>query len=117
MLAQTAFQIIKELKRSNQCKLPSYNEEKIRLCLEEMRTLYEANHRDVALVSNISSASSSSHPDETNKIQSVLVRHAVLERNKRCLLAYHYARLMQIKELRWKFGTVLPKGWQINTIY
>ncbi|CAI2727462.1 unnamed protein product [Schistosoma spindalis] len=112
MLAQTSLQLIKELKRSQQSKLPPYGEDKIRLCLEEMRVLYDANHRDVALVSNSSSGPSSSlyeTDDHSNKIQSVLVRHAVLERNKRCLLAYHHARLMRIKELRWEYGIILPK--------
>lgn len=35
-------------------------------------------------------------------------RHAALERNKRCLLAYAHARLMHIKSLRWQFGRILP---------
>ncbi|CAH8528722.1 unnamed protein product [Heterobilharzia americana] len=114
MLAQTSLQLIKELKRSQQSKLPAYNEDKIRVCLEEMRTLYDANYRDVALVSSSASEASSSSllsgtEDHSNKIQSVLVRHAVLERNKRCLLAYHHARLMRIAELRWEYGIILPK--------
>lgn len=36
------------------------------------------------------------------------VRHAALERNKRCLLAYLHSRIMKIKTLRWEFGSVLP---------
>lgn len=35
-------------------------------------------------------------------------RHASLQRNKRCLLAYLYNRLEQIKEMRWQFGPTLP---------
>ncbi|KAK4469736.1 hypothetical protein MN116_007259 [Schistosoma mekongi] len=116
MLAQTSLQLVKELKRSQQGKLPPYSEDKIRVCLEEMRVLYDANHRDVALVSNSSSDASllSETEDHSHKIQSVLVRHAVLERNKRCLLAYHYARLMRIKELRWEYGIILPKDVRDN---
>ncbi|CAL8068790.1 unnamed protein product [Calicophoron daubneyi] len=111
MLAQTGLQLVKELKRSQAYKIPAYNEEKIRICLEEMKTLYEANYHDVQVVSNATSESSSSaSEDQAGRIQCVLVRHAVLERNKRCLLAYHHSRLMYIKNLRWQFGTVLPKN-------
>ncbi|CAH8843181.1 unnamed protein product [Trichobilharzia szidati] len=114
MLAQTGLQLVKELKRSQQSNLPPYNEDKIRTCLEEMKTLYDANYRDVAFVSSstseaASSSSLSGTEEHSNKIQSVLVRHAVLERNKRCLLAYHHARLMRIKEFRWEHGIILPK--------
>lgn len=35
-------------------------------------------------------------------------RHASLQRNKRCLLAYLYNRLERIKEMRWQFGPTLP---------
>lgn len=35
-------------------------------------------------------------------------RHASLQRNKRCLLAYLYNRLQRIKEMRWQFGPILP---------
>lgn len=36
------------------------------------------------------------------------VRHAALERNKRCVLAYLYDRMNKIKTMRWEFGSVLP---------
>ncbi|KAA0193031.1 DNA replication complex GINS protein PSF1 [Fasciolopsis buskii] len=107
MLAQSGLQLVKELKRSQSYRLPAYNEERIRVCLEEMKSLYEANYRDVALVSG--SETSSASEEQAGRIQCVLVRHAVLERDKRCLVAYHHARLMYIKSLRWQFGTVLPK--------
>lgn len=35
-------------------------------------------------------------------------RHASLQRNKRCLLAYLYNRLQHIKEIRWQFGSAIP---------
>lgn len=35
-------------------------------------------------------------------------RHAALQRNKRCLLAYLYQRLQKIKALRWEFGPLIP---------
>ncbi|CAH8539213.1 unnamed protein product [Dicrocoelium dendriticum] len=111
MLAQNGLQLVKELKRSQTHTLPVYNEEKIRICLEEMRNLYEANYRDVSLVSGSSGMSQSSVTEhQAGRIQCVVVRHAVLERNKRCLLAYHHARLMHLKSLRWHCGAVLPKN-------
>ncbi|KAK3092277.1 hypothetical protein FSP39_000637 [Pinctada imbricata] len=44
----------------------------------------------------------------------VQLRHAALERNKRCLLAYLYNRLEQIKKMRWEFGSVLPAEVKFN---
>lgn len=35
-------------------------------------------------------------------------RHASLQRNKRCLLAYLYNRLQRIKTMRWQFGPTIP---------
>jgi GINS complex subunit 1 len=34
-------------------------------------------------------------------------RHSVIQRNKRCALAYLYNRLQKLKELRWNFGPIL----------
>lgn len=68
---------------------------------------------------------------------SVKMRHAGLERNKRCLLAYlydfyatfrivlltlinnaiflfSYNRLHRIKEMRWEFGSILPAEIRTN---
>ena len=39
---------------------------------------------------------------------SVQIRHVALERNKRCLLAYLYNRIIRIMEHRWHFGSVIP---------
>lgn len=35
-------------------------------------------------------------------------RHAALERNKRCLLAFLYERLERIKDVRWEYGPTIP---------
>ena len=34
-------------------------------------------------------------------------RHALLNRNKRCILAYLYNRLQRLKEIRWHLGATL----------
>ncbi|KAK8725450.1 hypothetical protein OTU49_010863 [Cherax quadricarinatus] len=44
----------------------------------------------------------------------VHLRHAALERNKRCLLAYLYNRLERIKAMRWEFGSILPAEIRAN---
>lgn len=36
------------------------------------------------------------------------LRHVVLGRNKRCLLAYLYNRLGRIRKMRWEFGPIIP---------
>lgn len=41
-------------------------------------------------------------------------RHAALQRNKRCLLAYLYERLRRIRALRWDYGPVIPPEIKAN---
>ncbi|XP_011312271.1 DNA replication complex GINS protein PSF1 isoform X2 [Fopius arisanus] len=71
-----------------------------RQVLNEMQTLYEANWEDVnATLADHSAAS---------RYTSVQLRHAALNRNKRCLLAYVYNRMQRIRKMRWEFGSILP---------
>ena len=44
---------------------------------------------------------------ETQDLTSIL-RTCAIERNKRCLIAYHMKRLEKIKQLRWELGPVIP---------
>ena len=62
--------------------------------LEEIRVLYEANEREIF--------------SETPSKSAIVLRHAALERDKRCLLAYLYHRSAKIRAMRWEFGAVLP---------
>lgn len=41
-------------------------------------------------------------------------RHAALERNKRCLLAYLHNRLQRVRRMRWEFGSILPAEVKVN---
>ena len=47
-----------------------------------------------------------------------ILRTCAIERNKRCLIAYHMKRLEKIKQLRWELGPVIPshirQGNKIN---
>ena len=115
-VANTAIELIKDLKRGASHRLPPYDEDKVRRCIEEMNKLYEENRNDVTSIRVASESCSSTGSVGTNKdnlVQSVLIRHATMERVKRCLLAYHHARLMQIKEIRWEYGAGIPRGSSI----
>jgi len=37
----------------------------------------------------------------------IQVRHASIERTKRCLIAYHHERTRRLRRLRWTSGSVL----------
>ncbi|XP_067681304.1 DNA replication complex GINS protein PSF1-like [Haliotis asinina] len=104
MLADKALELIRELKRTVDGTLPPYNEDGVRQVLEEMKALFEHNQRDV----------SATVAGESGLFSGVQLRHSALERNKRCLLAYLYNRLVQIRKMRWEFGSVLPADIKYN---
>ncbi|CAI9730731.1 Hypothetical predicted protein [Octopus vulgaris] len=104
MLGNKALELIKELSRAFSGTLSPYNEDCIRQILDEMKTLYELNQKDV----------NDTVAGEAGLFSSVQVRHAALERNKRCLLTYLYKRLRNIQQMRWEFGSVLPAEIRYN---
>ncbi|KAH3858883.1 DNA replication complex GINS protein PSF1-like isoform X2 [Dreissena polymorpha] len=104
MLAERALELIRELQRSLDGTLPPFNEDKVRQVLEEMRALFEQNQKDV----------SATVAGESGLFSGVQLRHAALERNKRCLLAYIYNRIQKIRDMRWEFGSVLPQDIKYN---
>ncbi|XP_014663987.1 PREDICTED: DNA replication complex GINS protein PSF1-like [Priapulus caudatus] len=99
MYGEKALELIRELQRSAGSALPPFNEDGIRQVLEEMRGLFEQNQQDV----------SATVGGEMGLFSGVQLRHACLERNRRCLLAYLYNRLLRIRDMRWEFGSVLPQ--------
>lgn len=103
-MSTKAFDLIKELNRGNAGSLSPYNEDCIRQVLDEVKSLYAQNQKDV----------SDTVAGETGLFSGVQVRHAALERNKRCLLTYLYKRLEIIQEMRWEFGSVLPMDIRYN---
>ncbi|VDM21684.1 unnamed protein product [Hydatigera taeniaeformis] len=116
-VANIAMDLIRSVKRSPPHRLAPYEDDKVRRCMEEMRKLYEENRQDVLSLRLPSQSSSSTDDsaaliDSENIVQAVVIRHATMERVKRCLLAYHHARLMQIKEIRWQYGAGVPKAAQ-----
>ncbi|XP_048738019.1 DNA replication complex GINS protein PSF1-like isoform X2 [Ostrea edulis] len=104
MLAEKALELLRELQRTLDGSLPPYNEDAIRLILEEMKALFEQNQKDV----------SATVAGENGLFSGVQLRHSALERNKRCLLAYLYNRLEHMKKMRWEFGSVLPPEVKFN---
>ena len=104
MFGEKALELVKELKRSGDGSLPPYNEDCVRQVLDEMKALFEQNQKDV----------SATVAGEGGRIAGVQLRHASLERNKRCLLAYVYNRIEKIRDMRWDFGSVLPDDVKNN---
>lgn len=99
MLAEKALDLIKEESRA-QDSLPPFNEDKVRQVLEEMRLLFETNQAEI----------------EANQVvtPAIHLRHAALERNRRCLLAYLNHRAEKIREMRWQFGAIIPPEVKTN---
>ncbi|XP_074662145.1 DNA replication complex GINS protein PSF1-like [Tubulanus polymorphus] len=104
MFGEKGLELIRDLQRSLEASLPPYNEDGVRQVLEEMKALFEQNQKDV----------SSTVAGESGLFAGIQLRHAALERNKRCLLAYFYNRLIQIRQMRWEFGSVLPADIKYN---
>ena len=92
MLGEVALDLIRESGAQND--LGPFNEDSAKKVLQEMKNLYEENHREIQEKQKISGA--------------IHLRHAALERNKRCLLAYVYHRANKTSQMRWEFGPVLP---------
>lgn len=106
MFGEKALELIRDLHRNKEGALPGYNEDLIRQVLGEIHVLYDSNQKDAATLANADS--------DQSKMASVKMRHAGLERNKRCLLTYLYNRLHRIKEMRWEFGSILPPEIRAN---
>lgn len=51
-----------------------------------------------------------------SRYMSVQLRHAALNRNKRCLLAYVYNRMRRLRQARWEFGSILPQEISTNML-
>ena len=66
--------------------LEPFNEDKVRIVLDEVRALYEQNEKEIWA--------------ETPSKAAIVLRHAALERNKRCLLAYLNHRAERIRNMR-----------------
>ena len=104
MFGQKSTELLKELKRSKDGTLPPYNEDGVRQVLEEMKSLFDENQKEVRLVAG----------GEQGLFSGIQLRHACLERNQRCLLAYIYNRMTRIRDYRWELGGILPEEMKLN---
>ncbi|XP_065315710.1 DNA replication complex GINS protein PSF1-like isoform X2 [Gordionus sp. m RMFG-2023] len=93
MDCRSSIDLIKEL---NINTLKIFNEKKIKEIYDEMRHLFQLNEIE---------ASRSLNEDISSNFSTLLVRHACLERHRRCIFNYI---LMFIKERRWDHGIILP---------
>ncbi|XP_031290234.2 DNA replication complex GINS protein PSF1 isoform X3 [Camelus dromedarius] len=105
MLCEKAMELVRELHRAAEGRLPAFNEDGLRQVLEEMKALYEQNQSDV------NEAKSGGRSD---LIPTIRFRHCSLLRNQRCALAYLYDRLLRIRALRWEYGSVLPSALRFH---
>ncbi|XP_026501404.1 DNA replication complex GINS protein PSF1-like [Vanessa tameamea] len=96
MFGEKVIELLKEAERNRET-IDLYNDEKIRQIIQEMHVLFKMNMSDANATT-----------ENKTLWTTVQVRHSALERNKRCLLAYLYNRMIKIKTLRWEFGSVLP---------
>ncbi|XP_036275296.1 DNA replication complex GINS protein PSF1 [Pipistrellus kuhlii] len=99
MFCDRAIELVRELHRAPEGQLLAFNEDGLRQVLEEMKALYEQNQSDV------NEAKSGGRSD---LIPTIKFRHCSLLRNRRCIIAYLYDRLLRIRALRWEYGSVLP---------
>ncbi|XP_061693541.1 DNA replication complex GINS protein PSF1 isoform X2 [Syngnathoides biaculeatus] len=99
MFCEKAADLIRELRRSNDGQLPAFNEDGVRQVLQETEALYEHNQADVHETKSGRTA---------DLLPSIRLRHCCLLRNRRCVTAYLYDRLLRIRALRWEYGSVLP---------
>ncbi|XP_070657330.1 DNA replication complex GINS protein PSF1 isoform X1 [Bos indicus] len=105
MFCEKAMELVRELHRAAEGRLPAFNEDGLRQVLEEMKALYEQNQSDV------NEAKSSGRGD---LIPTIKFRHCSLLRNQRCTVAYLYDRLLRIRALRWEYGSVLPSALRFH---
>lgn len=114
-------QLLLDLKNSE--FLPAYNEELVRLTLQECNLHYDElsdlHNATTAISGRESSAASTSGESKGTTVKTkeppieysppMILHAAALERNKRCLLAYHAHRMDLLREMRRETANaVLP---------
>jgi GINS complex subunit 1 len=108
MYGDEVLKLIREAKRTQAGMLPPYNESIIRNVIKELRILCEEQQK----LMNVMNLVEEDEDDEAQGYKTAfLVHHACIERNKRCLLAYHVQRMEKIKTILWDLGS-LPRDMQ-----
>lgn len=81
---------------STEPALTAYNDETVRNCLQDLKLHVTALQDQVEAVSSSGGTSSTDKPSVQVR-PSILLQNAAIQRNKRCLLAYHVQRMHRIK--------------------
>ncbi|EIE24345.1 GINS complex, Psf1 component, partial [Coccomyxa subellipsoidea C-169] len=109
-----AADLVKELSTAGSDALPPYNDEQVRLVLEEISehsaTLQELSgvlnekksEREAELEERGEEGTSVSFADFPDETSAFIVHHTSILRNKRLLLTYMKERMDRIKRLRWQ---------------
>ncbi|XP_065176104.1 DNA replication complex GINS protein PSF1-like [Sycon ciliatum] len=100
MFGDRAVELLKELQRCENRDLPPYNDDEVRQILEEVRALYDQNC--------VEAAEAGQKEEGQLLLAGIYARHAAIERNKRCLLAYIYNRMQRLRLVRWNQGSIIP---------
>jgi GINS complex subunit 1 len=102
--------LLLELKRSEPgntdstaSTIPSYNDVLVTNALQDLRLHHQAL-QDQVEANTIAATDSDAPPKPSQQVKpSLLLQHAAIQRNKRCLLTYHVVRLQRIQdELYWR---------------
>lgn len=105
---QSGRELLLDLKRSDW--LPAYSEDGVRT------TLAEINHHTNELTDLVRAANRVNEEGGGQQQQnirpeyrpSMILHDASIQRNKRCLLAYHAYRIDKLRSLRWETAGLLP---------
>lgn len=93
-----ATQLLLESRRSTQTDtLVKYNDPLVRSLVREQRDLERAVETLMA-----------TEPDDARPPPALLIIQTAINRNKRCLLAYHAHRISMLQNLYWQCGGALP---------
>ncbi|KAJ3367027.1 DNA replication protein psf1 [Allomyces javanicus] len=113
MYGDEALKLVREAKRAQAAAgstLSVYNETVVRNVIKELQILADEQSRVVAVIQH---AVDEDPYNETDDVMAAapaayraqfLLHHAGIERNKRCLLAYHAARIDKVRGLTWELG-------------
>jgi len=85
--------------RSGAPPLPAYNDELVGNAIQDLRLHVQAL-QDQAQAASDSGGSGKKKPSMQVR-PSILLQNAAIQRNKRCLLAYHVGRLERLKPIYW----------------
>ncbi|CAL5228002.1 g11057 [Coccomyxa viridis] len=125
MFGRRAVDLVKELVNAGSDALPPYNDEQVRLVIEEVqehaaamkelsRSLNELKQaREAELEARGEPSDAVSFSDFPEQSSAFIVHHTSILRNKRLLLIYTKERMDRIKRLRWQQRS-LPDSIKIN---